>query len=539
MKKLYFNADIITMNDDKKFAQAVYVEDGKIIEVGTNEQLSKYKVDGVELIDVNNKTLMPAFIDPHSHFGGACQTTAFASLASSPVGNVSCIDDIVSELKKVADKITDERPIIGMGYDNYLLKENRHPNKYDLDKVSTTRPVIAVHASAHLAVLNQVALDTVFEYNENTPDPVGGKIGRLEGSNEPNGYVEETALTNNLLKLLGSPNPDELKNLLLKGQEMYASQGITTVQDGLTTDQLLGLIMFGEKENLLYLDVHCYPNAADLEFGKQLGINVNEKIGHVKYSGRKIILDGSIQGRTGWLKEPYEKVEESDDPKYLGYPTLTDEEVIKGIETSIKENTQVLIHTNGDAAAQQMIDCYRKAINNVKPQKDLRPVMIHAQMATAKNLEEMKELGIMPSFFAAHPFYWGDVHRLNVGEKRAAAMSNAKKAIELGMKYTTHEDTPVIPPCPLISMWVMVNRLTRSNHVLGEDMKISAYDALKATTINAAYQYFEEDIKGSIEVGKYADFVITDRNMLKVDSVEIKDIVVLETIKQGTTIYKR
>lgn len=539
MKKLYFNAEVITMNDDNKFAEAVYVEDGRIVEVGSNDDLAKYKVDGVELIDLEGKTLMPAFIDPHSHFGGACQTTAFASLASSPVGNVSSIDDIVNELKKVAEKTTDGSPVIGMGYDNYLLKENRHPNKYDLDRVSTTLPVIAVHASAHIAVLNQVALDTVFEYTADTPDPAGGKIGRLEGSTEPNGYVEEAALTNNLLKLLGSPKPEQLKTLLVKGQELYSSQGITTVQDGLTTDSLLNLIMFGEKEGILYLDVHCYPNADDKEFGKQVNLGVNEKIGHVRYSGRKILLDGSIQGRTGWLKEPYVVVEENDDPTYKGYPTLTDEIVIRGIETSIKEDTQVLIHANGDAAAQQMIDCYAKAVKNVKPKRDLRPVMIHAQMATAKNLEEMKELGIMPSFFAAHPFYWGDVHRLNLGEERASKMSNAKKAIELGIKYTTHEDTPVIPPSPLLSMWVMVNRLTRSNHVLGEDMKISAYDALKATTINAAYQYFEEDVKGSIEPGKYADFVITDRNILKVDSNDIKDIVVLETIKEAQTIYKK
>lgn len=145
----------------------------------------------------------------------------------------------------------------------------------------------------------------------------------------------------------------------------------------------------------------------------------------------------------------------------------------------------------------------------------------------------------MITFFVAHVWHWGDVHIKNFGRARAEMISSVKSAIDLGIPYTSHQDCPVIEPNMLETVWCAVNRITKKGEVLGADQKISAYEALKGITINAAYEYFEEDTKGSITVGKLADLVILDQNPLKVDPMAIKDIAVLETIKEGNTIFKK
>lgn len=537
MKKLFFNGDIVTVNENQMTAEAVYVENGKIVDIGSDDALLKYKVDGVELIDLDGKTMMPGFIDAHSHFGMALQISGLTSLASAPNGNIECIDDIVNALIKSKDNFEPNEPIYGFGFDAGSLKENRPPNKFDLDKVATDRTVIAIHASGHTAATNSYGLKHYFNYDETTKDPKGGRIERIDGTNEPTGYLEELAFTPVFFDHAKSPSKEKLKDLIVKGQDVYIKTGITTVQEGKTNEGLLNIVLFAQNENLLKVDVRSYP-FVECDIDSWNSIKMKESIGHVKICGRKIILDGSLQARTGWLLEPYEVVDEDDDKNYCGYSTRSDEYLLNSMETCAKENSQILVHCNGDAAAEQMIRCWKKILEKYPNAKNTRPVMVHAQTTTPKQLEEMKKIGIMPTFFASHPFYWGDTHLKNLGVERATRTSNVKKAIELGMNYTSHEDYPVVPSNPLFTVWVMTNRLTKKGIVLGEDYKISVLDALKAITINGAYQYFEEDIKGSIEIGKLADFVITDKNILKIDTMDIKDVKVLETIKEGETIYK-
>jgi predicted amidohydrolase YtcJ len=166
--------------------------------------------------------------------------------------------------------------------------------------------------------------------------------------------------------------------------------------------------------------------------------------------------------------------------------------------------------------------------------------MIHAQTVREDQQDAMRDEGIVPSYFAAHTFYWGDWHRDSVfGVERASRISPLKTTADRGMPYTIHNDTPVVPADMMRLWWAAVNRITRSGQVLGEAQRVSAAEALKAITINGAYQYFEEDRKGSIEVGKLADFVILESNPLKAEPMAIKDIAVLETIKEGVSVYRR
>jgi len=204
----------------------------------------------------------------------------------------------------------------------------------------------------------------------------------------------------------------------------------------------------------------------------------------------------------------------------------------------IRAEIPILVHANGDAAADLFINALDQTIDAENP-PDHRTVMIHAQTVREDQLDLMAKMKVIPSFFSAHTFFWGDWHRDSVfGTERASRISPTATSLEKGIIFTLHNDAPIVPPNMIRLLWATTNRTTRSGQVLGAEQKISTLDAIKAITVNAAYQYFEEDIKGTIEVGKQADFVILSKNPLKIPSTELLDITVERTIARGKTIFK-
>ncbi len=249
-----------------------------------------------------------------------------------------------------------------------------------------------------------------------------------------------------------------------------------------------------------------------------------------------MIADGSIQAYTGYLSQPYH-VPPGDDPRYRGYPRLARDELSAEVARYHAAGIQVAVHGNGDAAIDDILDAF-EAAQRAHPHPDARPVVIHAQMARDDQLDRMQVLGAIPSFFSLHTFYWGDRHRERfMGPERAARMSPARSAIERGLRFTLHCDAPVVPMEPLRLVWAAVNRRTRSGRVIGEAQRIEPLEALRAITIDAAYQHFEEDSKGSLEAGKLADLVILSRSPLD-DPGSLDEIRVLETIVGGRTVYR-
>ncbi|MEG2389226.1 MAG: amidohydrolase family protein, partial [Clostridia bacterium] len=202
-------------------------------------------------------------------------------------------------------------------------------------------------------------------------------------------------------------------------------------------------------------------------------------------------------------------------------------------------NIQILAHCNGDAAAAQYLNAVGQVAAENPHMKDLKPVMIHAQLLGRDQLAQMAALGMIPSFFVAHILHWGDIHEKNFGFDRAQFISPARSALDAGVTFTFHQDAPVIEPDMLETVSCAVNRRTKSGVLLGETERISPLEALRAVTINAAYQYGEEDRKGSIKPGKNADFVILSGNPLTVPPEEIGEINLLETIKNGNSVYRR
>ena len=526
--KIYYNGTILTM-ENPLYVEAIFIKDGIIKKVGYTDEVFKLKTDNTKIIDLQGKTLMPSFIDSHSHMTAVANTLGLVNLT-----NAKNFDDIIKKIKdfKSSKSLNDHEWIIGFGYDNNSLVEKQIPTKDILDKASKSNPILISHTSGHMGCVNSIALEKL-NITNTTKNPEGGFIGKLPNSNEPNGYLEENAFIQNT-KNVPKTSLETMDKFIQEAQDIYLSYGITTCQDGFVGNNEFDNLKFVSDNNKLKIDVVGY---IDLKSCKSI-MDENtqyskEYVNRLKLGGYKIFLDGSPQGKTAWLTKPYEKSKDG----YRGYPIYKDFEVKTFVRTALSENMQLLSHCNGDAAADQLISSFNEVLKLGKYTKNTRPVMIHAQTIRYDQIDEMKKIGMIPSYFVAHVYYWGDIHIQNLGEERASIISPAKTTLDKGVPFTFHQDSPVVPPNMLHTIWCAVNRITKNGVLLGEHERISPLDALKAITINSAYQYFEENIKGSLKEGKLADLVILDKNPLEVDPMEINDIRVLETIKEGQTLY--
>ena len=526
IKTVYFGGDILTMEDGPA-PEAILVEDGVIRQLGTAAEL--LRLPGAEPKNLRGRTLLPAFIDPHSHLTAYAQTFGLVSLSGA-----RSFDELEERLRAFVRErgIPVGGWVTGFGYDQNFLAEKRHPDKGFLDKILPGYPVLISHASGHMGVLSSAALRAVGITAE-TPDPPGGVIGRKPGSREPSGYLEETAFTSSSA---AAPQPDletRLKQLSL-AEDSYLQYGIATVQDGLTRQPEWELLRAAANAGRLRLDTVCYPDmkqCPQLFTGNPLYRGRYQN--RLKLGGYKIFLDGSPQGRTAWMSRPY-----AEDPAYCGYGIYSDGEVRGFLAAALLEGAQILAHCNGDAACEQLIRCYESALEETGRPSDIRPVMIHAQLVREDQLARMAKLGMIASFFTAHSWYWGDIHRENFGEERASFISPARAAEDAGVCCTFHQDTPVIPPNMMETVWCAVNRTAQSGRILGPGQRVTVEEALRAVTKNAAYQYFEEDRKGVIRQGMLADLTVLSENPLKTDPARLREIAVCETIREGETLYQ-
>ena len=530
MEKLYFNGDIITMEGEGQYAEAVLVADGKIKAAGAYDEVAAQKSADCEIVDLGGKTLMPSFIDAHSH--AASMAPMFASLCDLAVCNN--FDDVAAALKKYIEEkqIPAGEMVVGINYDDSFLAEQAHPHRDLLDSVSTEHPIVIMHVSVHMIVANSLALASV-NYNEDMAEIPGGEIGRYEDG-RLNGYLAE-ASSYALIGGIFASMQQKMAQLWLVAQDMYLSYGITTVQDGGSAPAVVRMMQQFDKAGMVKLDTIVYTSydPALAEAFPELNDVHRKYDGHVKLGGIKIVLDGSPQARTAWMTEPYVGSDE------CGVAIRKDEEVEACVKMALDFDAQLLAHCNGDATGDQFLNSIEKMmpLSDNANKENLRFTMIHCQTARKDQIERMAKWNMIPSIFVAHVNYWGDVHMKNFGPVRGSRVSPVKDALDAGLVYNFHTDTPVVKPDLLHCVWTAVNRVTRSGQTIGEDQKVGVYDALKGITINAAYAYFEEDSKGSIKAGKRADLVVLDSNPLKVDPMAIKDIKVLETIKDGVTVY--
>ena len=538
---IYTGGDIITINDSQPSAEAIAIKDGKILAVGAKADVLKHKGTATKMFDLGGKTLLPGFIDAHGHVFNTGLLALAANLLAKPDGAVNDIASLQQTLRDWAtqhpERIAKTGWIIGFGYDDAQLKEQRHPTRDDLDAVSTTTPVLAIHQSGHLAAINSKGLE-VAGITAASKDPAGGVYRRRAGGLDPDGVLEEMAFFKLVFTVLGTLGTDDNKALLKAGLDLYASFGFTTAQEGRATPEAIETEATVAREGGLKMDIVAYADIQGAADTIKPPLHGKTYTQHFRIGGAKLNLDGSPQGKTAWLTKPYHVPPAGQAADYRGYPAVSDDEAAALVGEAFSKGWQILAHCNGDAASDQFIAAIRAATEKYG-KADRRPVMIHSQTVREDQLDEMKELGIIPSFFGMHTYYWGDWHRDSVlGPERAARISPAASALKRGMIYTQHHDAPVALPSSIMILASQVNRTTRSGQVLGAEQRVSVMDALKSITIAAAYQYFEEKSKGSLEPGKLADFVVLDKNPLKVEAMAIKDIRVVETIKEGETIYR-
>jgi predicted amidohydrolase YtcJ len=527
------------MENDLTPVGGVAVRGEHIVAVGGAELVLRYRGDRTRVVELGDTALLPGFVDAHGHFSATARLSDFVNLSSPPVGAAENIDDIVKLLQQriAATEMPAGGWVLGYGYDDSLLAEKRHPTRDDLDAVSTEHPILLMHVSGHFAATNSLALRQL-EIDADTPDPQGGVIRRREGSREPNGVFEESAASALLFGQLSQLTGDRFVELTRDAATQYASYGITTVQDGAIIPGDLQMLRDAAAAEPYIVDIGTYTYVTALsKEGYRDFVSEPDYVGGIRQVGVKFSLDGSPQGRTAWMTEPYAAGPPGATADYVAYPTTDPEYYITRVADMIRRDIPVLVHANGDAAIDLMIDGVAAALE-VSPKENHRSVIIHAQLMRNDQLKRAAELGIVASFFSAHPFFWGDWHRLSFGDRRAQNISPTRWAIDNGVKFTLHNDAPVVPPDMMRLLWVTVNRTTRSGYVLGPEQRLTVPEALHAITLGSAYQFFEEERKGSIRVGKQADLVILDANPLQVDPAKLKDIQVVETISRGRSVYR-
>jgi predicted amidohydrolase YtcJ len=537
---LYVNVDIVTLDRSNTQAEAVATWRDRIVAVGSKVLLQKMGGARTKVVDLGGKTLVPGLIEPHNHFIYYGPWALMrVDLTSPPVGKIRNLKELLEALKERASQTEKGDWVSGFGYDDTLLLEQRHPTRADLDRVSTDHPLYISHVSGHLGVANSRAL-LLAGITGDTPQPEGGVFRKDPLTGEPDGVLEELAQMK-IYNVLPNMTLDQRMEGLSQSAAHYLKTGVTSLCDARvavpgpigTQDILLYQKAVGEGSLPIRINMMIDGSFLLKQGGGFLTGFGSERL---KIGAAKIIGDGSLQGYTGWLTQPYH-VPFKGDKDYLGYPVTPPEQLNPIVLELHRAGYQIAIHANGDAAIDAAIEAYRLA-QGACPRKNTRHRIEHCQTVREDQLDAIAELGISPSFFVSHTYYWGDRHReIFLGPERAQRISPLKSALRRGIRFSIHSDCPVTPVSPLFCVFAAVNRLTSGGQVLGAEFRLTPEEALRAVTIDAAWQTFEENIKGTIEEGKLADFTILDQNPLKVSPEQIKNIVVKEVVVGGKQAY--
>lgn len=537
---IYTGGPILTIDDNVPTVEAVAVKDGTILALGTLSELQIHRDECTRLFDLEGRAMLPGFVDSHGHTVMGGLQALSANLLPPPDGPNS---DIASLQATLRDWVANNRQvvervnlIVGFGYDESQLAEQRPPTRYELDDVSSDVPIIIVHQSGHFGVANSKALEAAGIGKGAVPPP--GGIIRFDEDGEPNGVLEENAFFAVLVPLLGDLGLEGMKAFARAGTELWASYGYTTGQEGRSSADVVEALRLVAADGGIPIDVVAYPDVLiDREY---ISANVSAEYANgIRVAGAKLTIDGSPQGFTALRDRPYFDPVGNYPPGYAGYASASMEQTQDAIHWAYENDIQIITHANGEGASDMLISAIKAAQTEFGP-RPTRPVLIHGQFLREDQVDSYKQLGVFPSVFPMHTFYWGDWHRDHtVGPVNAENVSPTGWLKSRGMMFGTHHDAPVAFPNSMRVLDATVTRRTRSGDILGPSQRVDVLTALKAMTIWPAWQHFEEDRKGSIELGKLADFVILSEDPTAVDPEELDQIEVLVTIKNDAVIYQR
>lgn len=539
---IFTGGPILTIDEAMPTAEAVTVRNGVIVAVGSLDAARAEAGRSAQMVDLDGRTLLPGFFDPHGHVSMVGLQARYANLLPAPDGegnDIPALQRITRDWMNAHETLVrDTQLVIGFGYDDSQLKEGRHPTSKELDAVSVSVPILFMHQSGHLGVANSAALAAA-GVTASTPNPGGGVFRREDGSQQPNGVMEETALFAVMGALFTRLDLQANMEMIREGARFYSSFGYTTAQDGRSSTDTCRMIAMLAERGELPIDILSFPDILTSTDVMATPLYRRTYVGKYRVGGVKLTLDGSPQGKTAWLSQPYYVPPEGKLASYRGYPAVTEQQALDAVELAFKNDWQIEVHANGDAAIDLLIAAVREATRK-HGARDRRPVLIHGQTTRMDQLDELKTLGIVPSLFPMHTFYWGDYHRDSVlGPRRAEFISPCASVVRRGMRFTSHHDAPVANPDAMRVLSATVTRRTRSGDILGPDERVPVDVALKAMTLWAAWQHYEDDRKGSLAVGKLADLTLLDANPMTIDPDRLAGIKVQSTWKEGREVWRR
>ena len=529
---VYINARLITMDPEQPGGTAFSTLGNRFHHVGTNEEVLDAAGKTAQVVDMENKVVIPGFIETHNHLSFYALTRLMADC--TPFSNQT-LAEVKDKLIQARDSQPHAPVITGWGFDDTMIQEHRHLTRQDLDEISPDRPIFVSHTCAHLAYVNSAAL-ALAGITRETPDPQGGEIARDEHG-EPTGLLLEPAAIGLVGKHLPPPDTETFMEALPLALADYNAAGVTS-----THDAAIGVFGQGpgsmeayralEKEGKLSVRTYLTVMSDYYDTFIEKGIRNGFGSDRLRFGSVKLLQDGSIQGMTAALGQDYHNR-----PGFQGELIFPQEAFNELVAKYHNLGMQVAVHANGDRAIESVITAFEHA-NAHNRNTALRHMIIHCQTASTCHLKRMKSLGIIPSYFINHVHHWGDRHHdIFLGPDRAARMNPLAESIKEGLTFTLHADTPILPISPLESIHNAVNRTTRNGRLLGADQRIGPMDALKTFTSDAALCSFEEDKKGRIAPGLLADFAVLSQDPLSIEPQKIRDIEVLETVVGGEQVY--
>ncbi len=539
---LLVNARVHTMDPTAPVASSVGVTGGRISFVGADAEARDRFGREVPRVDLSGRTVVPGLIESHVHPHLVGLTRGWVDCRPQTTASIA---DIVTSVAARVRARTGDGWVRGYGYDDTLLAEERHPTRHDLDQASRDVPIFVTHVSGHFAVANSEALRRAGVTRE-TKDPDEGRFVRDAGG-EPTGLLWERGAIMRVDRCIPQPSDEDLADAIAYALSGARARGITSVHDLAlgTAGGADGLRIYEslERQNRLPVRVRGYLRAERLSehLATRGGVrrataspegDSGTRPARFRLAGVKFWADGSIQGLSAALREPYLCAPES-----CGDLNLTTEALRDAVGQAHAAGLQVAIHANGDRAVDAALDAVEAAVH-AAPRADHRHRIEHAQVVHREQLDAMRRIGVVASFFVNHVHYWGDRHRDKfLGAERAPVIDPLAEAQRAGVHFGIHSDSPVTPMDPLLTWWVAVNRRTSGGTVLGPEMRISPEDALRALTSEAAYLVHDERSLGRLRVGYLADLVVLGEDPFVVDPDAIRDVRVEGVMVDGSFVH--
>lgn len=517
--KVLYNGNIITLNRSIPFCEAIYIKDGIIADIGSSEYILSSYVNAPRY-DLMHNTVVPAFFDAHGHFlYDAILNGMFIDVRCVPEGTLDTRESVINKLKKYSQYKKCKNAVIAFGFDDALLKTEM-PSSKALDRISSTKPVIVFHISMHKLSANSTAIETA---KKEYPDLISYNTGGIFEGDSILPFVK-IAFSDECRK-----NLDEC---IEKCAKHYSRCGISTMCEGSSdfeTADILEKFIYNRRMQNRCIICPTLNNGEVPQYK-------NYKTSRIICGPVKIFADGPFATYKAYLKQPYYKYANGEYANTRGCALLTQTELYRTMTKILKCGKSFVVHCNGDAALDNVLASYAQVDGALK--RTSRNIVLHCRIASQKQLEEMARLNLYPSFFMPGIYLWGDLHsRLFLGSERAQNMCPLGDAIKSHLKISIHNDAPVSKVNPVMLIKSAMLRQTPSGTILGNAQRISAYEALCAVTVNAAYQYGVDDTLGSIAVNKKADLVMLNKNILETPPEKIDDTIVLGLWINGENVF--